>query len=220
METRAKSIVIVGAGGLGKEILEILRYQNKIYQTWNIVGFADEDEELCGAVINDCPVLGGLDYFREHIDENIGYVCAISVCEAKKRVVEKLREMGAKCHNVIHPPSVLSELIELGEGVVVFPGAILTVNIKIGDHVLIHTNVGIGHDTVIGNYCTINPSAQIAGENHLGEGVYIGIGAISVPSISIGGWTTVGAGGVVLSDLPERVVAVGMPVRVIKEKQY
>lgn len=212
-----KSVVIVGAGGFGREVLEIFKDQNKISKTWDILGFIDENKELHGKIINNYPVLGGLDWLREY-NNNLGCVVAIGTCETRKRVAEKLQDTGVTFYNAIHPSVIMSEFVEMGVGVIICAGSILTVNIKIGDHVHIDTNCSIAHDAVIGNYCRLNPGVKINGNNHLGEGVYVGTGATFIQEVSIGDWSMIGAGAVVSKDIPERVVAVGMPARVIKQK--
>lgn len=213
-----KSVVIIGAGGFGREVVEIFKDQNKISKTWDILGFIDENQELQGKLVNGYPVLGSLDWLREHRGDNLGCVCAIGTCETRKQVVEKLRETGINYYNAIHPSVIMSEFVEMGVGVIICAGSILTVNIKIGDHVHIDTNCSIAHDAVIGNYCRLNPGVKINGNNHLGEGVYVGTGATFIQEVSIGDWSMIGAGAVVSKDIPERVVAVGMPARVIKQK--
>ena len=213
-----KSVVIVGAGGFGREVLEIFKDQNKISKTWDILGFIDENQELQGKLVNGYPVLGSLDWLREHRGDNLGCVCAIGTCETRKQVVEKLRETGTNFYNAIHPSVIMSEFVELGKDVIICAGSILTVNIKIGDHVHINLNSTIGHDAIIGDYCTINPIVKINGNNHLGEGVYVGTGATFIQEVSVGDWSTIGAGAVVIEDIPKRVVAVGMPAKVVKQK--
>lgn len=211
-----KSVVIVGAGGFGREVLEIFKDQNRVSKTWDILGFIDENKELHGKMVNGYPVLGGLDWLRKHNNENLGCVCAIGTCETRKRVVEKLQEMNVNFYNAIHPSVVMSEFVELGSDVIICAGSILTVNIKIGDHVHVDTNCTIAHDAVIANYCRLNPGVRINGENHLGEGVYVGTGATFIQQVSVGSWSTIGAGAVVISDIPENVVAVGVPTRVVR----
>lgn len=213
-----KSVVIVGAGGFGREVLEIFKAQNKITKTWDILGFIDEDKQLHGKKMNGYPVLGGLDWLKEHNNDNLGCVCAIGTCETRKQVVEKLQEIGANFHNAIHPSVIMSDFVELGKDVIICAGSILTVNIKIGDHVHINLSSTIGHDAIIGSYCTINPIVAINGNNHLGEGVYVGTGATFIQGISVGSWSTIGAGAVAIEHIPEKVVAVGVPAKVIKRK--
>ena len=213
-----KAVVIVGAGGFGREVMEIFKAQNKISKTWDILGFIDENKELRGRAINGYPVLGGLDWLKKHNSNNLGCVCAITSCETRKQVVERLQEIGINFYNAIHPSVIMSEFVELGKDVIICAGSILTVNILIGDHVIIYLNSSIAHDVVIGSYCTINPTVTINGNNYLGEGVYVGTGATFIQEVSIGDWSTIGAGAVVVDDIPERVVAMGVPARVLREK--
>ena len=213
------SMVIVGAGGFGREVLEMCKDRNKISKTWDILGFIDENRELHGKMINGYPVLGGLDWLREHNNNNLGCVCAIGTCETRKQVVERLQEIGVNFYNAIHPSVIMSEFVQLGRDVIICAGSILTVNIKIGDHVHIDTNCTIAHDAVIGDYCRLNPGVTINGNDHLGEGVYVGTGATFIQEVSVGSWSTIGAGTVVIEDIPEKVVAVGVPAKVIERKE-
>ena len=213
-----KSVVIIGAGGFGREVLEIFKDQNKISRGWNILGFVDENKQLHGKILNSYPVLGGLDWLREHNNDNLGCVVAVGTCETRKQVVERLQEIGVNFYNAVHPSVIMSEFVEMGTDVIICAGSILTVNIKVGDHVHINLNCTIGHDAVIGRYCTINPIAAINGNNHLGEGVYVGTGATFIQRVSVGSWSTIGAGAVVTVDIPEKVTAVVVPAKVIKSK--
>lgn len=212
------SVVIVGAGGFGREVLEIFKDQNKIERRWDIVGFIDDDKKLVGQMVNRFPVLGGLDWLREHNNDNLHCVCAIGLPHIRKHVVAKLRKMGVKFFNAIHPSVIMSEFVKLGEDVIICAGTILTVNIDIGDHVHIDTNCTIAHDVVIGNYCRLSPGVKINGHDRLGEGVFVGSGATLVHEVSVDGWATIGAGAVVTDNIPEKVVAAGVPARVVKRK--
>jgi sugar O-acyltransferase (sialic acid O-acetyltransferase NeuD family) len=214
-----KSVVIVGAGGFGREVMEIFKDQNKNEKRWNILGIIDDDKELKGRIINGYPVLGGLEWIKENNNENLGCVCAIGIPETRKKVVEKLQEIGANFYNAIHPAVIMSEFVELGQDVIICAGSILTVNIRIGDHVHIDTNCTIAHDAIIEDYCRLNPGVKINGNNHLGEGVYIGTGATFIQEVSVGSWSTIGAGAVVVDNIPEKVVAVGVPAKVTKQKE-
>lgn len=211
-------VVIVGAGGFGRETLEILKDCNKVSKTWNVMGFIDEDKNLHGKKINNCPVLGGLEWIRENRGSGIGCVCAIGTCETRKHVVEELEGIGVPFYNAIHPSVIIKDFVELGKGIIIQAGSILAVNSKIGDHVHINFHCAIGHDARIGNYCTISPHVTINGFNRLGEGVYVGAGASFVQEISIGAWTIIGAGAAVVGNIPEKVVAVGVPAKVVKKR--
>ena len=211
-------VVIVGAGGFGREVLEIFKCQNKISNIWGILGFIDEDSRLRGKMINGYPVLGDLGWFKEHDNKNLGCVCTIGECEARSQVVERLQKIGVKYYNAIHPSVVMSEFVELGNDVIIGAGSVLTANIKIGDHVHINLNTTVGHDTEIGDCCTINPMVAISGNCNIGRRTYIGSGTTVIQNISVGSDSIVGAGSVVIRNLPSNVTACGVPARVIKNR--
>lgn len=209
-----KSVVIIGAGGFGREVLEIFKDQNKKKKIWDILGFLDDNKKLYGKIINNLPVIGGIDWLKDHND--VGCVCAIAEPENKKKIINMLNKIGIKFYNAIHPSVIMSEFIDLGEGIIICAGTILTVNIKIKNHVIININCTIGHDTIIEDYCSIMPTVKINGNNHLYEGVYIGTGATFNHNISVGAWSIIGSGSVLVRNIPERVVAVGVPAKIIK----
>jgi sugar O-acyltransferase (sialic acid O-acetyltransferase NeuD family) len=211
-------IVIVGAGGFGREVLEIFKDQNRIKKRWNIVGFVDDDKKLHGKMVNGYPVLGDLDWLKEHNKENLSCVCAIGMPETRKKVVAELQKIDVKFSNAIHSSVLMSEFVELGDDVIICAGSILTVNIKIGDHVHIDTNCTVAHDAVIRNYCRLSPGVKVNGHVNLGEGVFIGAGTTLVNDTSVGNWSVIGAGAVVTENIPDNVVAVGAPARVIQNR--
>lgn len=210
-----KSVVIVGAGGFGREVLEIFKDLDKRAGPVRVLGFVDEDENLYGRTMNGYPVLGGLDWLKRHVAE-CTCVCAIGDPATRKDVVRRVYESGASFTNAIHPSVIMSDSVELGDGVIICAGSILTVNIQVGDHVHINLNSTIGHDTAIGPYSTICPAVSISGHGRLDEGVFVGTGAVLVPDIAVGSWATIGAGTVALHDIPDGSVAVGVPARVVR----
>lgn len=209
-------IVVVGAGGFGREVMEIFKDQNKIEKKWDIVGFIDDNPALHNKILNGFLVIGGLEWLNEN-NEEIGCVVAIGDPKIKKIVVEKLETHQIKFVNAIHPSVMMSEYVEFGKDVIICAGAILTVNVKIGNHVNININSTIGHDTVINDYCSIMPTVKVSGNDYLCEGVYLGTGSTLIHQVSIGQWTTIAAGTVVFKDIPENVVAIGMPAKVVKK---
>ncbi|MBA7655672.1 putative acetyltransferase EpsM [subsurface metagenome] len=215
---KIKSVVIVGAGGCGKVTLEVVKNQNRASPIWNIMGFIDDNEELHGKEINGYPVLGGLDWLRQYSNDNLGCVVAIDSCEIRKQVVARLHGISINFYNAIDPLAIIEDFVEIGNDVVIQSQATLRVNSRIGDHVHISTTALIGHEAIIGNYCTIAPRGDIDGKVRLDEGVYVGSHAVLLPGVSIGSWSTIGAGAVVTKDIPKNAVAVGMPAKVIKRK--
>lgn len=214
-----KRVVVIGAGGFGREVLEVFKDQNKIEEQWEILGFVDDNQEMSGKIFNGYPVLGNPSWLVQN-GRSVGCVCAIAEPSVKKRVVEYLDNIGVSFYNAIHPSVIMSEYVCLGSGVIICAGSILTTNIKIGNHVIININSTVGHDTIIEDYCSLMPTVIINGNNHLRKGVYVGTGATFIQNISVGEWTTIGAGAVVVRDIESNVVAVGTPARVTKRKVH
>ena len=210
-----KKVIIIGAGGFGKEVIEIFKDQNGIKKNWEILGFIDENSALWGKTINNFSVLGGLDWFENN--REVGCVVAIGDPKTKKRIVDMLEKNGVLFYNAIHPSVIMSEFVNLGNNVIICAGSILTVNILIKNHVIFNLNCTVGHDSIIEDYCSIMPGVSINGENHIGKGVYIGTGATFIQQVSVGEWSVIGAGAVVIDNIPDRVVAVGIPAKVKKK---
>jgi sugar O-acyltransferase (sialic acid O-acetyltransferase NeuD family) len=211
------SVVIVGAGGFGRIVLDILKDQNKVTNTWNILGFIDENSELKGKLINNYPVLGGLEWLKERKNHKIGCVCAIGTSKTRKDVVQRLEQIGVNFVNVIHPSANISDSVKMGHDVVVCGGAHLTPNTIVGNHVHVNVNSAAGHDVVLGDYCTISALVNINGYDRLDEGVFVGGGAVFIPEVSVGKWATIGAGAAVTKNIEAGVTAVGVPAKPIKK---
>lgn len=212
-----QSIVILGAGGFGREVLDIIIAQNKVSKRWKILGFIDENPELKGKALNGYPVLGSFDWFSKIDLKEIRVVCAIGDNISKKKVVEKAKGLGLRFANVVHPSVIMTEFVTLGEGVIICAGCILTNQITIENHVIINLDVTIGHDSIIEDFCTLSPGVHISGRNKIGEGANVGTGAVTIQGITIGRWSIIGAGAVVAQDIPDKVVAVGVPAKPIKQ---
>ena len=210
-----KKVVIIGAGGFGREVVEIFKEQNKIQKRWEILGFIDENKELWGKSINNYPVLGGFDWFDNKKD--VGCLIAIGDPKSRKKIAQFLEEKGVQFYNAFHPSVIISDIVSMGTGVIICAGSIISVNSTIKNHVIVNLNCTIGHDAVLENFCSIMPSVSISGEDHLGEGVYVGTGATVIQQITVGEWSLIGAGATVMIDVPKNVTAFGMPAKIMKK---
>jgi sugar O-acyltransferase (sialic acid O-acetyltransferase NeuD family) len=212
-----QNVVVLGAGGFGRETLDILIAQNKTSKRWRILGFIDENPKLKGRLLNGYPILGSFDWFSKKNIKEIQAICAVGENASRKKVVKKAKSVGLKFASAIHPTVVMTDFVTLGEGIVICAGCILTNQITIGNHTIINLDVTIGHDTIIEDFCTLSPGVHISGRNRIREGVSIGTGAVTIQGITIGRWSIIGAGAVVVKDIPDKVVAVGIPAKPIKE---
>ncbi len=205
--------IIVGAGGLGREIAAMLSaFFNKEY---HILGFVDDGKEV-GEEINGLTVLGGIEWLLTQ--KEIIVFFGIGNPLIKFRIYTQLKvNLGLSYPNLIHPNARLhqSEYISLGEGNIITDGCILTTNISIGNFNLINLGCTIGHDTEIGNFCSIMPGVNISGGAKLEDMVYVGTGAKLIKATLLGSGATIGAGAVVNTDVPAGKTYAGIPAKEI-----
>lgn len=216
-----KDIVIIGAGGFGREVQWLIERINEKQNkkngelVWNILGYVD-DEVKAGTEINGHSVLGGCGYLINK-SEPLAVICAIGASKTRKRVINKICvNKNLSYPNLIDPSVKLSNWVEFGIGNVICAGNILTVNIKIADFCIINLDCTIGHDDILSSFTTIYPSVNISGCVNIGECVEIGTGTQIIQGKSIGQGTIVGAGAVIVKDLPNDCTAVGAPCKPIK----
>jgi sugar O-acyltransferase (sialic acid O-acetyltransferase NeuD family) len=210
-----KELVILGAGGFGREaslLVEEINHDNKKV-IWNLLGYIDQDPGKWGLKLRGYPVLGGYEAL-EGLADHVEMICVVAETKQKRKFVERAQMRGNKFATLIHPEISLADDVIIGIGTLINTGSILTTNIRIGEHVSINPGCGIGHDSVIGDYSTLMWRVNISGNVTIGEGCLVGTGATILPGIKVGGWTTVGAGSVVTRDLPEGCTALGIPARI------
>ena len=167
-------------------------------------------------MICDIPVLGGFEWFDKNTAGDILAINAVGSPRSKKKLIEKAISKNVQFCSVIHPTAQMSPYIEIGKGTIITAGNILTTQIKIGDHVILNLDCTVGHDSIIEDYCTIAPGAHISGNVHFEKGVDFGTGAVINQGFTVGAWSIIGSGAVVVSDIPPNVTAVGIPAKVIK----
>lgn len=208
-----KDLVIVGAGGFGTEVAWLIERINSDTPKWNVLGFVDDDQSIQSSEVNGYKVLGNVDWLKH---QNLQVVTAIANPIIKEKVIEKLEGSNNQYPVLIDPSVIYSKSVLFGEGAIVCAGAIMTVNIEIGKHVIVSVDSTIGHDTSIGDYATILPNVSVSGLVKIEEFVSIGTESSIIQGLSIGEKTIVGAGAVVIKDLPSNCTAVGSPAKPIK----
>lgn len=210
-----KPIVIVGAGGFGREVHWLIKQINRKKEEWNFLGYIDDNVEV-GTEINGKKVLGNLDYLLSQ-KENLSVAIAIGNAEIRKQLVEKLLEnQSLEYPNLIAPDVFIDETVQLGEGNIIASGNILTVNIKIGDFDIINLDCTVGHDVRLKSFITVYPGVNISGNVDIAEKCELGTNSCIIQGINVGEKTIIGAGAVVIRNIEGRCTAVGNPARVVK----
>jgi sugar O-acyltransferase (sialic acid O-acetyltransferase NeuD family) len=177
-------------------------------------GFVENMEpQRCQAPLEGRPV-----YW---VDEVAGLAGThIAVCGLattfRSRFVDQVASSGIGFATLVHPLSRVSRTSSLGEGTIVSVGVIIASHTHLGRHVLVNRGALIGHHTEVADFVTIHPGANIAGACNIGEAAYIGMGAVVIDHTTVGAHSVVGAGAVVTRDVPDRVMVVGVPARIVK----
>lgn len=209
------NIVIIGAGGFGREVKVLIDAINQFKKTYHFLGFYDDGIEK-GTIINNFPVLGNIDDLNK-IYEKTAVVLGIGNPTIKHKIVSSIQNKFLWFPTLIHPTVIISDdFVSIGKGSVICAGTIISCNINIGSFVTFNLLCTVGHDSNIGDFSSFMPSVNISGEVIIEKKVYVGTGAKIVNQLTIGESTIIGAGAVVSKTLPEKCTAVGIPAKPIK----
>lgn len=207
MHNPDKRLLIIGAGGHAKVVIDIARAAG-----WNPV--AALDPIGLGHHCAELPVLGNDDLAQDlHKNGLRAAVVALGSNRLRVSIGERLRTIGFQLPVVIHPSAILSPYASIGDGTVIMPGAIINSHAHVGNFVIINTGAVVEHDCHIGNGAHIAPRSVMGGNVEMGEMVLFGIGAIARPEITIGREATIGAGSVVVSRIAAGQTVFGAPAR-------
>jgi sugar O-acyltransferase (sialic acid O-acetyltransferase NeuD family) len=199
------SVLILGAGGHGKVIADIL-----LKQGVSIAGFLDDNPSTWGSKALGLPILGGIDEYTQYTPT--GLILGIGSNQVRQRIVSRLGQTVEPLWiNAVHPTATIALDVQLGKGVVLAAQTVINTGSRIGNHVIVNTGATIDHDCNVQDFCHIAPGVHMAGGVTVGTGTLLGIGAAVTPYRTIGAWSTVGAGATVVHDIPEHVTAMGTP---------
>lgn len=212
-----RPLAIFGAGGFAREVRELVRDINEEKPQWEIIGFLSDEPSTWGTAVNDLPVLGGQPWLEAR-SKDAAVVLGIGGPAAKYRITERLKGVVREWPRLIHPSVITSAYVTYGEGVVITAGNILTANIQLASFTMLNLACTVGHDCVLGNFVTVAPGVNISGNVRVGDGCDIGTGASIVQGVELGEWSIVGAGAVIAKSLPSNCTAVGVPAKVIKQR--
>lgn len=196
---------LLGASGHAKVIIDSL-----IASGVSVVGLFDDNLDVKSLL--DYPVLGSFD---AAVLGNDSLIISVGFNDVRKRIAESLPS-DISYGLAVHPSAVVSKYASVGVGTVVMQGTIIQSSATVGKHCIINTAASVDHDCIIEDFVHISPNATLCGSVTVGEGSQVGAGAVVIPGITIGRWSLIAAGAVVMKNVPDNVLVLGNPARVIK----
>lgn len=211
-----RRILIYGAGGAGRELAFALSLDKNPDTAWKVEGFIDDTEILRGQIVNGLPVLGGIEYLMGY-SGNIAVTIVDDPLVRSNIILAIKKNKNVKFPVIISSNSIVSPYVEWGEGCMVsLPYNFISSNVKFGDFVFVNCGTRVGHDVIIGNYTTVFSGIDISGYVSIGSYCVIGSGVIILPKVKIGDGSIIGGGSLVSKDIPPKVVAAGVPAKIIR----
>lgn len=207
-----KKLIITGASGFGREVLQWAKDVKNEKHEWSIKGFIDDNLDALKGYACDYQILGSIEDWQPAEDEV--FTCAIAKPVVKERVVNLLKSKGANFISLVHPTAIIGEFCEIGEGLLVTPRAKISPNVKIGSFVTI-LGSGAGHDAVLGDFSTISGNCSVNGHVVLGKRVFVGSNVCIAPSKKIGDDVFIGMGSIVVSNIKAGFKVMGNPAKKI-----
>jgi sugar O-acyltransferase (sialic acid O-acetyltransferase NeuD family) len=213
-------LVLVGAGGHGREILDIVAAINAADRMgWNVLGVYAETDPGDLLAVHGVTYRGRLE--EDQLEEDQGtaavagvhYVVGIGNPEARRRIAGVCDTIGWRAATMVHPLALLSTSARVGAGCVLFAHASLSTNVALGDHTHVNLRASLAHDVSVGSCSTIGPAAVVCGGVAIGHNAYVGAAACVLPGVRIGDGAVVGAGAVVVHDVAAGATVKGVPAR-------
>ena len=200
-----KEVIIIGAGGHGKVIADIIEKSGD-----KVFGFLDDgckNQEVMGY-----PVLGGVLAYKKYIDKE--FFIAIGNNAVRKSIAEKYSDM--KFYTAIHPMAVISRDVSIGEGTCIMAGVVINASTVIGKHVIINSGSVVEHDNRLADFVHLSPGAVLCGTVSVGKCTHIGAGAVVKNNVSVAENSVIGVGAAVVKSIEKPGVYMGVPAKVME----
>jgi sugar O-acyltransferase (sialic acid O-acetyltransferase NeuD family) len=208
-------VLILGAGGHGQVVADILLRMQETGTGVVPIGYLDDNPALAGEQLLGLPILGTVADLGAIAHDAL--VVAIGDNRIRQRLFESLRAQGERFVVAHHPSAVIAPDVPVGPGSMICAGVVVCPGSVVGANVLLNTSCTVDHHNQVADHVHITPGVHLGGEVTVGEGVFLGIGSSVIPRRTIGPWARVGVGSVVTKDIPAGATAVGVPARVVRQ---
>ena len=207
-------VVIIGAGGHGQVLADILiRMQEQDCQV-QPVGYLDDNLAMRGENFLGLPVFGSIEHLPRVSHDAI--IIGIGDNQRRAQIFDLMRTQNENVMNAIHPSAVIGSDVRLGKGIAICASVVVNTVSDLGDNVILNTSCSVGHHCQINSHAHIAPGVRLGGNVRIGTGAFVGIASAVIPGCRVGDWAVVGAGSSVIKDIPDRTTAFGVPAKVIK----
>lgn len=207
-------ILVLGAGGHAQVIADCLLRSADLGEAIQVMGYLDDDGRLHGRTLLGVPVLGPTELLATTPHDAV--VIAIGNNAMRRHLFVELEAAGERFFVARHPTAIVAPDVTIAPGAMLCAGVVVNPGSQIAANVILNTSSSIDHHNHIGGHVHIAPGVHLGGEVTVAEGALVGIGATVAPRCRIGAWSTVGAGAVVIHDVPDGVTVVGSPARILE----
>lgn len=205
-------VIIAGAGAHCKVILDIIQDSTN----FEVVGLLDSCEQTA---LLGVPIVGTDSMAEALYQKGVRRAfVAIGDNKIRQKVTVHLKTIGFQMINVVSRHAVVSRYAEIGEGIVIMPGAIVNAEARIGNGCILNTNCSVDHDCKIGDFCHVAPGCAISGSTTIGNNTFLGTRAAVIDRLCIGEDVMVAAGAVVVKNVPNHCVVMGVPAKIVNYK--
>lgn len=209
-----KQLVIIGAGGMGREVYHLAKDCDKYATHYQIKGFLDDNPHaLDGFVYNYPPILGTINEYQNQEDDV--FACSVGDVSTKVRIVELIESKGGEFISLVHPNVQINLTAVLGKGVLAFHDVHVGSEAIIGNHVMLQSYSAIGHDAVIGDFTRIDPKASVIGGVKVGNRVTLHTMSVLNHKVTVGDDAVVGAMSFVIRKVKSGTTVFGIPAKEI-----
>ena len=221
-----KPLVIIGAGGLGTEVVWVAEEANRgavrsgsPQPCWSVLGFVDSDLAKRGYQIGTYIVLGTVEETAAKFEgKEIWFLCAVGDNNAREKMVRAAEAVGWKPATLIHPSAIISPDARIGAGSYIAPGCVVSPGAQVGSHVIVNFHVSVGHDSILEDYAQICPGARVSGGCRVGKSAFLGSNASLTPGVVVGDDAVVGANSHVVRKVAKGITVVGCPAQSVHQR--
>ena len=208
-------MVIIGAKGLAKELLQIVEDYNNAK---NLVFFDDINLDEPTLLYDKYPVLKTEEEVINHFRSDNRFILGLGSPKLRGKLYKRFKATGGELYNLIDKTTTIGSYVTLGKGLTLMSGVKVSNGVKIGKGLLAYYDSIITHDVEIGDFVELSPGCKLLGHVKIGDQVHVGAGAIILPRLQIGEGAIIGAGAVVTKDVESYTVVVGNPAKVLKNE--